>query len=466
MKLNLIYKNYFKALGLFSLLLVATLFLNCEDFIDVDLPDSELTGQTVFHDLATAEAAVTEIYSKLVNNTLVCGTSSGLSILLGNYADEIQPYNTGLQEYDFFQNSLISSHPQVSTLWNGSYNLIYAANSVIEGLENSTGIPDPDKERLMGEALFVRAFVHFYLVQIFDEIPYVTTTDYLANSTVSRMPLADVYAAIITDLESATISLENTGLTPFRLRPSKAAVNTLLARVHLYTSNWEGAEMVASAVIAGANLTWVPTLENVFLKTSSGTIWQLMRNQEGLPTHEAEHFIFTSSPPPNRALSSYLVDAFEAGDLRKSLWTGHVDNGLEVWYYPNKYKQFEPEAESREYSIIFRLEELYLIRAEARAHLGYIQGAQADINTIRNRAGLGNTTASTEPALLDAILQERRIEFFSELGHRFFDLKRTGYLDATLNPIKPGWNSTERLWPIPESELLLNPNLLPQNPGY
>ncbi|OBX23230.1 MULTISPECIES: RagB/SusD family nutrient uptake outer membrane protein [Bizionia] len=466
MKLNLIYKNYFKALGLFSLLLVTTLFFNCEDFIDVDLPDSQLTGQTVFDDLTTAEAAVTEIYSKMANTTLVCGTSSGLSVLLGNYADEIQPYNTGLQEYDFFQNTLISSHPQVGTLWNGSYNLIYAANSIIEGLENSTGIPEPDKERLLGEALFVRAFVHFYLVQIFGEIPYIATTDYLANSTVSRMSLTDVYAAIITDLEAANISLQDTGLTPFRLRPSRAAVSTLLARVNLYSFNWEAAEMAASAVISGDNLTWVPALEDVFLKTSTGTIWQLMRNQPGLPTYDAENFIFTLSPPPNRALSSHLIDVFELGDLRKSVWTGHVVDGSEVWYYPYKYKQFVPEAESREYSIIFRLEELYLIRAEARAHLGDIEGAQTDINTIRNRAGLGNTTASTEQALIEAILHERRIEFFSELGHRFFDLKRTGFLDATLNPIKPGWNSTGRLWPIPDSELLLNPNLLPQNPGY
>ena len=109
---------------------------------------------------------------------------------------------------------------------------------------------------------------------------------------------------------------------------------------------------------------------------------------------------------------------------------------------------------------------MYLIRAEARVFFGDLEGAKNDLNKIRNRASLANTPAETEQELLDAIIQERRIEFFSELGHRFFDLKRTGKINNTLSPVKLGWNVMDALWPIPESELLLNPNLLPQNPGY
>jgi hypothetical protein len=68
--------------------------------------------------------------------------------------------------------------------------------------------------------------------------------------------------------------------------------------------------------------------------------------------------------------------------------------------------------------------------------------------------------------ILSAILHERRVEFFTELGHRFFDLKRTNHLDDALSSVKVGWNSTDSLLPLPESELTLNPNLNPQNPGY
>ena len=109
--------------------------------------------------------------------------------------------------------------------------------------------------------------------------------------------------------------------------------------------------------------------------------------------------------------------------------------------------------------------ELYLIRAEARTHKGQLVEAREDLDMIRLRAGLPNTLASTSKELLDAILQERRVEFFTEHGHRFFDLKRTDNLDEVL-VTKLGWNSTDRLFPLPEKELLLNPNLQPQNPGY
>ena len=119
-----------------------------------------------------------------------------------------------------------------------------------------------------------------------------------------------------------------------------------------------------------------------------------------------------------------------------------------------------------EYSIVFRLSEQYLIRAEARAKQGDILNGKSDLDMIRNLAGLGNITAVTQQDLLDAILRERRVEFFTEHGHRFFDLKRANQLDTVLSVTKPGWNSFEALFPIPATELSLNPNLAPQNPGY
>ena len=119
-----------------------------------------------------------------------------------------------------------------------------------------------------------------------------------------------------------------------------------------------------------------------------------------------------------------------------------------------------------EYSIVLRLAELYLIRAETFTHLGDLETAKTDLNKIRNTAGLPDTTASTQQEVLEAILQERRVELFTEFGHRFFDLKRFGKLDEVLGAVKNGWNSNDSLFPIPESELMLNPNLSPQNPGY
>ncbi|HXK00004.1 MAG TPA: RagB/SusD family nutrient uptake outer membrane protein [Gelidibacter sp.] len=464
MKKTIIFINN-KHIKIVSLLLTVILLSSCESFIEVDHPDSQLTDNIVFNDLGSAEAAITNIYSKLSNNVLVCGNLNGISILLGSYADELQTYNTGISEFQFFQNSLVATNTNVASLWNGSYNLIYATNAIKEGLENSTALSQNNKNRLIGEVLFLRAYIHFHLLNLFGEIPYVATTNYVANSSIEKLPVSQIYTLLIADLEKAK-SLVPTTQSPFKVRAGIDAVKSLLARVHLYNTDWELAEAEASSVINSGNFIWVESLDDVFLKNSTGTIWQLMPTKDGLPTQEGQSFIFKMGPPNNRALNTHLVDAFEHGDLRKEHWIGSVKGNAGIWYYPFKYKQNTTETTSTEYSILFRLEELYLIRAEARTHLRDFDGARNDLNKIRNRALLANTSAETGLQLIDAIIQERRIEFFSELGHRFFDLKRAGIINSALSPIKLGWDSTDSLLPIPESETLLNPNLLPQNPGY
>jgi hypothetical protein len=115
------------------------------------------------------------------------------------------------------------------------------------------------------------------------------------------------------------------------------------------------------------------------------------------------------------------------------------------------------------------LAEQFLIRAEARAKqnnkLIGSNSAESDINVIRNRAGLLNTSAATQEELLSEIERERRVELFVEWGHRWLDLKRSGRASAVLSLIKPLWDDTDVLYPIPYSERLLNPKLT-QNFGY
>ena len=132
----------------------------------------------------------------------------------------------------------------------------------------------------------------------------------------------------------------------------------------------------------------------------------------------------------------------------------------------NKYKVNTNTATTEECSILFRLAELHLIAAEAAVQSGDMELAMEYINMLRERAGLSMISSTDRASLLDAIQRERQVELFTEQGHRFFDLKRTGRIDGTLAPIKPNWQHTDALLPIPESELLLNPNLEPQNEGY
>jgi hypothetical protein len=140
-----------------------------------------------------------------------------------------------------------------------------------------------------------------------------------------------------------------------------------------------------------------------------------------------------------------------------------------TYHYANKYKIADMGAGVHEYNTVFRLAEQYLIRAEARAHLNNITGAQDDLNIIRARAGLGITLANDQTQLLAAVQQERRVELFTEWGHRWLDLKRAGNIDTTMPAItsaKGGtWNTNWQWYPIPASEVQRNPNLT-QNDDY
>jgi starch-binding outer membrane protein, SusD/RagB family len=124
--------------------------------------------------------------------------------------------------------------------------------------------------------------------------------------------------------------------------------------------------------------------------------------------------------------------------------------------------------QTAEYSTLLRLAEQYLIRSEARAQQNNIAGAQQDINVIRARAGLTATTANDKASLLMAIEQERKVELFTEHGHRWLDLKRTGRAEVILAPIKgSNWQPTDVLYPIPQYQILNDPAMNnAQNPGY
>ena len=452
---------------LLSLVLTCSI-LACSKFTDVDLPSSQLGKSTVFKEKATANAAVVDIYSKIRENGLLSGRNTGLSIQLGVYTDELQYYGgSGTDLANSYNNTLLSTSTGILNLWNYSYSQIYAANAVIEGVNQSTGLADIDKEQLLGEALFVRGLIHFYLVNTFGPIPYIKTTNYQENSMVTRKAETEVYALIKSDFEQSSALLHAQYIGTERVRPNKWAAQAMLARVCLYMQKWDEAATAASTVLNQTDLyKWPTDINGVFLKGSTSTIWQLMPLTVTANTHEGNAFVFTQGPPSSIAISASLYNAFSGNDFRREQWLKKVVNGTSTWYHAYKYKEQTATTPSKEYSIILRIAEQYLIRSEARARLGNLSGAKDDLNKVRNLAGLGNTSANTADEIVDAVLQERRLELFTELGHRFFDLKRLAKLNLTLSPLKPQWDTNDRLFPIPQSELLLNPNLTPQNAGY
>lgn len=451
-------------------LLVAALILlcwSCDDFTNIALPENQLTSPAVFENEQSATAALMDTYARIRENGTLSGELSGTTLLMGVYSDELAYYGLATTPIDgFWKHTLQPTNEAVASLWSNSYTQIYALNALLEGLEASTALSEEVKEQLKGEALFLRGFLHFNLTNLYGAVPYITTTDYNRNAKVSRLAEAEVYLHVLEDLATSEALLPLAYPSAERVRSNKAAVQALKARVLLYQKSWTAAVEAATTVINNTVYSINPNLDTAFLKDNTSTIWQLHSGVPGANTVEGRLFIFETGPPHIIALQPELVNSFETGDLRKTAWVAEVTDGNSVWYRPNKYKAKGNTGTTQEHSIVLRLEECYLIRAEAHAQLNQLELAKQDLNTIRNRAGLPDVTTSTAETLLQQIQHEKRAEFFTEYGHRWFDLKRTGKAAEVLTPLKPAYKATDLLLPLPESELLLNTNLLPQNPGY
>lgn len=447
--------------------ILALIVVGCIDFVDVDPPKNNLVSETVFDNASTVESALSNLYFGMREQGIVSGIT-GVTPVLGIYGDELDYYGFSADLIQLHQNDVMAANGITTNWWRQAYHLIYGANDIIRGVGESRALTISEKNRFIGQALFIRAYLHSQLVFAFGNIPYITSTDYLENGKVSRTPASEVYQNIITDLTESATTLDGDDFTSTeRVYADKDVAKALLARMYQYIEDWEMAESMASDLIHSYGLEY--DLDKVFLKASPETIWQLKADTEfPLNTLEGEQLIIKSIPGQTYALKDDFLIAFEADDLRKEHWVGSMSDldSTITLSFAQKYKADINESESLEFSILFRLAEQYLIRAEARAHLGDIAGSQSDLNVIRNRAGLPESNANTKDELLDAIFQERRIELFAEQGLRWFDLIRTGLADQTMIQLKPNWQATDVLMPIPESELEANPNLKPQNDGY
>lgn len=443
---------------------------SCEKFLEIDPPKTSLSGSTVFVSDATATAAVVGIYERMTELTdrFQSGTSS-VTLLTGLSSDEFYSVSTSSQQIEFYDNELLEDNNIVSKFWADLYEDIYSANAVLEGLEQSQQVTPAVRQQLEGEVKLIRALSYFYLVNLFGNVPYTAETDYKKNSLASPTEKSEIYAHIIDDLKDAQNLMAENYVYYERVRPNRLTATALLARVYLYLEDWANAEAEATSVIDNSLYEIGDDLNSTFLKESKEAIWQLQPVVPGYATYDGLSFIF-SGVRRDVALSDEMLNAFETNDNRRTSWVGSRVISDVTYYYVYKYKvrilgnatDLPPE-----YLIVFRLAEQYLIRAEARAHQGEFLDSQEDLNVIRNRAGLPNTTASDEASLLQAIEQEKRIEFFGEWGHRWFDLKRTDRADAVLSTIKgSNWQSTDVLFPLPQIEMTLNPNLKPQNSGY
>jgi len=477
----------FKIVMVCMMLLCMLILPSCKKFLEIDPPKDRLVENNVYETDATAAAVLTGVYQQMVNSGGFSSGINGISLLSGLSADEFVNYSNEATKEEFYTNSL--KKETFTTYWGTLYRYIFTANSAIEGISASSGLTPAAKDQLQGEAKFIRAFCYFYLTNFFGRVPLLLSTNYEINSVAGRSSQDSVYQQIIADLTEAQalLSADYSGpngntVTSERIRPNKWAATALLARVYLYTNQWNKAEIAASDVINNKTVYDTVALDNVFLKGSKEAIWQLQSINEGYNTWDANVFILTSGPNPSYnivSLSEHIVNAFEPNDQRVVKWIGTDSSTGDTYYYPFKYKanQITPPAPPSttydpptEYLTVLRLAEQYLIRAEARIKQGKTAEGLEDLDIIRKRAGLPDYSGSTDPDdLEDAILHERQVELFTEWGHRWLDLKRTNKVNEVMNTVtveKGGtWNNDWQWYPVPLNEINNNPNLT-QNNSY
>ncbi len=396
-----------------------------------------------------------------------------------------------LQEVDEFKNN--SFNTISSTTWSAHYQGIQSANIVVGRIGNIS-MDESVKARLTGEAKFLRALMYFNLVRIFGDVPLVL--EIIGNPSegysYKRESAEKVYAAIIQDLtEAESVLPEKYGAGDLG-RATKGAATALLGKVYLTRKDWALAARKLKALIDQGTYQLLPQYADVFgianennresifevqFKKGSSGEGSPFTNQFA-PIGSGTVITGVGNPLGQNIPTDALAAAYDSSDLRKgvSMQNSYVLNGSTVKHnYVAKYLGV-PAAnlDSDNNWIVLRYADVLLMYAEALNELGYAPDAEAFayLNQIRKRAGLAPKTSthtdsslrvSSQAAFRLAIEQERRLELAFE-GHRWFDLIRTGRATTLLGPL--GMQTHHALFPIPDSQIEINPALMTQNPGY
>lgn len=438
------------------IILLVLCLASCRKLLTVPTADNEQSADAVFSSDAGADAAVSDIYYTMG----MYYSGNVLSLINGMTADEGSTLNTFYQRY--VNNSIPADDPQLYLIWSAYYKVIYRCNAVLEGLSHSSGLTPEKVLQWKGEALFMRVLCYYYLVNCWGDVPYITTTDVSQTALAYRTSTDSIGIWMKRDLLGAINLLPPAAE---RVRAGKDAAMALMARLCLQNGQNSTAEFYATQVINSGRYR-LCVQDSVFLYNSPQAILQIW-TKDGY-TLPGQLFLPQDENVSYYPLSADMMEAFESGDLRKTSWTRSFAYGGSTWYYPYKYKQRSiTNGDNREYLMVLRLAEQYLIRAEARALQDKYPDAITDLNVIRAGAGLAALDANiTRTSCIAAVARERRAELFCEWGDRWLTLRRMGTMNEVLGTLKPGfWKDWAAYYPVPQQEREKDPNLT-QNPGY
>ena len=483
------------------LVLILTLVLNlsCSDsFVDVK-PSSD-NSEDFFNTEDDYQKALIGAYDLLQStylNVLLGEIASDNTLAGGESATDV----VGIQEVDDMTHTPLNA--QLRDIWSWMFAGVNRANYILEFKDK---IDFAGKEQVLAQATFLRAYYYFELVKWFGDVPLSVDKRILFGEqfNIDRTPKADVYAQIEIDLQFAASNLPVVQDTPGRI--TKGAAQALLGKVYLYQQKYDLAATVLESVITSNAYTLITDYNSIFEEAGENNAESVFEVQyfdgqgagfgclqcsegnvavgfSGVRNYTGPDFTsgFSFNVPDQE-----VVDAFEAGDLRKEVaildinaWATSTGATFGVGYEHTGYfnRKYIPRTRSataqgdrnltnpNNYRAI-RFADVLLMAAEAynRSTTPNDTKAQAYLNRVRERAfgnNANNITASGN-VLYDNILTERRVELVGE-GHRFFDLVRTGKAASEINGFEAG---KHEVFPIPAIEIQLTGNRWSQNPKY
>lgn len=440
-------------------LFIALLFfvsVSCDSFLELT-PVNIISDSEVIVDRNSAYAAVLGLYSRLQVAGLY---GNQIPLNSGVLSDELTHSGSFPTIRDLDNSATQASNVTTQATWQQAYTGIYQANIILEALGGSSTIPNltaDERKVFLAEAKFLRAFLHFELLNLWGGVPIATTTSLAVLRTLPRSSVEDCYSFIKTEMNAVIPDLVGVNNGAFRI--NQWAVKGILARVHLYSGDLNSAATLANDVIVNSGYKLQTNYPDLFGTPGAGAdenIWKIFfsaNDQSGIPFQvlPAGRFEFAVSPQLMAAYNEF------PGDTRRMVVQNEGDpqGRFATTKYPDLATGTSP-------TIMVRLAEMYLIRAEATVSTNNLQ-ATADVNELRKRAKV----AEYGSVNLDLILNERFVELAVE-GHRWNDIRRTNRADAIMSAINPdNWTPQKALLPIPQYEINQNPSLKDaQNPGY
>ncbi|TXK45733.1 RagB/SusD family nutrient uptake outer membrane protein [Pontibacter qinzhouensis] len=460
---------------------------SCKDFLDLQ-PEAQINDQNFFKTENDFEKAMIGVYGTFrdVYNTDIFYIAE----LVSDNA-EISISSSSITEVEFDEMNLTPANTIVQSVWDRLLYTVSRCNVIINRLEGAD-INEATRNKILGEAKFMRAYANFIMVQAFGSAPIsqveFRSPEQIKATDLTLKPKEEVYGKIIEDLVSAETLLP-AEVNPNKGHASRGSVKTLLGKVYLTQQRHDLAASKLKEVIDARQYTLAENYRSMFVKGNENlpeSIFELkfisganLGNSYSVQFTPASTGLLANNQQGSGRITPTLslMNAYEADDSRREASVGdsitsNLTGATEYSRHGLKFVDLtavNPRDGAVNF-LVLRYADVLLMYAEALNEQGSPESAQQYVNEVRRRAGLQSLEGLSQPEMREVIMQERRVELAYE-AHRWFDLVRTGRAQEVVNAYYAGKGLNfsiaphELILPIPRREIEINP-AIKQNTGY